>query len=151
MYIQMVNEIAFTLKFSFFTYFKYYKHFYHPKTVLFQKTVPAYEKLLLLVCKGFRIFDLIRFDHIEHRMNVDTYCGQRAVQRRKEFFRDATGFYKVVINSKQNRFGFQLIFILQTKYKYIINYIRKEMERKKQVKVQDFSQAVVNKSFLPRC
>lgn len=35
MYIQMVNEIAFTLKFSFFTYFKYYKHFYHPKTVLF--------------------------------------------------------------------------------------------------------------------
>lgn len=31
----MVNEIAFTLKFSFFTYFKYYKHFYHPKTVLF--------------------------------------------------------------------------------------------------------------------
>lgn len=31
----MLNEIAFTLKFSLFTYFKYYKYFYHPKTVLF--------------------------------------------------------------------------------------------------------------------
>lgn len=31
----MLNDIAFTLKFSLFTYFKYYKYFYHPKTVLF--------------------------------------------------------------------------------------------------------------------